>query len=685
MDPGKHLNRLPLAGRVLIATPAIVLGVLMLRYGVDVPFWDEWSVVGLAEAFRLHMLTFGQLFAQYNEHRLFFPRLLILGIDTLAQGNVKWDLAALWLLAVAVLLSVYRLAQQTLAGNRVRLLTATFLASLLIFSPIQYQNWLWGMQVDMLLPMTCLSTALVALYGRRGGWLKLSIAGALATVAGYSYLNGLSGWILLFPAVLQQFKTGPAKLRAALLWIGLAFVNLTAFFYHYRFLGSRPHPGDLVAHLDLVIISFLGFLGSPLSFGTGNAAERAAHFIGAAIILLTVVFVGRFIGVRRRPGMVWRCTPWLTIGSYALATAVIVTLGRATSSSQRLLESRYTSFSIYLLVALIFLWPILFQGPEASPSGWKRWSIEGTIAGIVLLHALTSWFAIGQMKETRTDRLETKACLAFFNLIADSCQTQRLDWDPIVLKQRVESLQRLSFFHPPLVQSADLKLLAGSAEASSYGVFQSLANVGGGFYRAYGWAVLPQRGEPADAVVLSYARSDGAPIAFALADWMNARAGKNPADRAAGWEKWFELPRGAERIQAWAYDALGGRAFLLSGELSVSNAPLANVRFGGEARGFVDAGESKGALTLKGWAVLLNERKPADMVLLTCKQSNAVVAAGQPWEPRPDVVRELGNAIYLKSGWEIPVHPQKLPPDCVITAWAYDAATNEAGILRDLR
>jgi hypothetical protein len=73
------------------------------------------------------------------------------------------------------------------------------------------------------------------------------------------------------------------------------------------------------------------------------------------------------------------------------------------------------------------------------------------------------------------------------------------------------------------------------------------------------------------------------------------------------------------------------------------------------------------------------------MLLLTCGDNNAIVAAGQPWESRPDVVRELGDPRYLKSGWQIKVRPQKLPAGCVAKAWAYDAATNRAGLLRDLR
>ena len=672
------MKRLPIAGLILIASPAIALAILMLRYGVDVPFWDQWWVIALSEALHLHVLTFSQLFAQLNEHRLFFPRVIILAINALSHGNVKWDLAALWLLAAIVLFNVYRLAQKTLEGSAVRLLTTTWLASLLIFSPIQYQNWLWGMQVDMLLPMTCLSTALLALYSSRGPWLKLWIAAALATVAGYSYLNGLSCWVLLIPALLRQFAGRPTKARAFGLWIALAAINLAAFFYQYLFLSTQPRLADLASHAELVAMSFLAFLGSPLAFGTLIDEERLAHLIGFAVVILAGAVCLRFLNLRKQPGIVWRCLPWLTIGAYGLATAVIVTIGRATSSPARLLESRYTSFSIYVLIALVFLWPILFQGPAAAPSGWKRWGPESAAILIVLLQFFTSLFAIGRMRESRIDRLESKACLAFINLLDDPCQTQRLDWDSTFLKQRAQSLQRLDYFHPPLLQSPDLRRIAAPAPLTSnqYGVFESLANMGSGFYRASGSALLPDRGEPADAAVLTYLRADGVPVAFAIADWIGA---------SAEWEKWFQLPSGANRIQAWAFDALAGQAFPMSAGKQASSAPLTNIRFVSDARGFLDTGQGTDALPFKGWAVLVNKQKPADQILLTCGDEHSIVATGQPWQPRPDVARELGDARYLKSGWQISLRPGQLPPGCAVQAWAYDAATNKAGLLRDLR
>ena len=159
------MKQVSIARLILIAFPAIILGFLILHFGVDVPYWDQWSVVGLSEAFHLRILTFEQLFAQYNEDRLFFPRLMLLGINALADGNVKYQMLGTLLLAVLLMFNVFWLARKTLSHKSGWL---AVLASLLIFSPIQYQNWLWGNQLSNLMPIACLTTALAVAYSNRG-------------------------------------------------------------------------------------------------------------------------------------------------------------------------------------------------------------------------------------------------------------------------------------------------------------------------------------------------------------------------------------------------------------------------------------------------------------------------------------------------------------------------------------
>src|SRR5438876_11379636 len=56
---------------------AIMLG-LIAHYGVNVPFWDEWSLVSFFEKAHDHALTFRDFVVQHNEHRIVFPKLIFL-------------------------------------------------------------------------------------------------------------------------------------------------------------------------------------------------------------------------------------------------------------------------------------------------------------------------------------------------------------------------------------------------------------------------------------------------------------------------------------------------------------------------------------------------------------------------------------------------------------------------------
>jgi hypothetical protein len=48
------------------------------------------------------------------------------------------------------------------------------------------------------------------------------------------------------------------------------------------------------------------------------------------------------------------CLPWLLIGSYTLISGVITTVGRVGFGIEQSLSSRYITFSVYLIVALIY-------------------------------------------------------------------------------------------------------------------------------------------------------------------------------------------------------------------------------------------------------------------------------------------------------------------------------------------
>ncbi|NES64149.1 MAG: hypothetical protein F6K24_02230, partial [Okeania sp. SIO2D1] len=92
------------------------------------------------------------------------------------------------------------------------------------------------------------------------------------------------------------------------------------------------------------------------------------------------------------------------------------------------------------------------------------------------------------------------------------------------------------------------------------------------WYFVNGWAFLPERNEPADAIILTYKNQAYNWIIFDVL--MSAQTQRenlvqlfnNPAYLNAGWEQTISgklLPKGQWKISAWAFDAKLGKAYKL--------------------------------------------------------------------------------------------------------------------------
>src|SRR6267142_5943506 len=66
--------------KVLAAVPLLILIWVVARYAIDVPYLDQWDFAPLIDKMYQGQLTFHDLWMQFNEHRIFFPKLIMLGL-----------------------------------------------------------------------------------------------------------------------------------------------------------------------------------------------------------------------------------------------------------------------------------------------------------------------------------------------------------------------------------------------------------------------------------------------------------------------------------------------------------------------------------------------------------------------------------------------------------------------------
>ncbi|PYS67980.1 MAG: hypothetical protein DMF73_17925, partial [Acidobacteria bacterium] len=78
--------------RYLPLTPAIFLAVLIPRYWVDLPQYDEWDSVTFFEHLSQGSLTAGLLFKQANEYRQFFPNVIVVALGWLTRWDIRYDM-----------------------------------------------------------------------------------------------------------------------------------------------------------------------------------------------------------------------------------------------------------------------------------------------------------------------------------------------------------------------------------------------------------------------------------------------------------------------------------------------------------------------------------------------------------------------------------------------------------------
>ncbi|HCF30335.1 MAG TPA: hypothetical protein DEV81_24765 [Cyanobacteria bacterium UBA11049] len=572
----------------LAILPAIFLGILIFMYGVNSPYWDQWVVGNLFIKFHSRSLSFSDLFDQQNESRLFFPRLIFISLAYLTHWDVRYEFWVIFLLACIVSANIYCLSNLTVSGSTLKKLLLATISNLLIFSPIQYENWLWGIQIVVFVPIVCLTTCILVAYSGLSARAKFLICMCLSTVSTYSYANGILCWVLALPVLTLKSRKELAKNRWLLfIWIISFVINAVAYFYNYQKPSYHPSCLEALKHPQQAIHYFLSFLGAPLAFGSDIEPLTAAPIIGLALILLFLASSFYVLKKASSSNLLLLLAGWLTIGWYTIISDIITTLGRVGFGVEQSLSSRYMTFSVYLTISLVYIITIVAE--RLKNKNYLGADTKKIIAQfpvflmtiILVLHLQSSVYGVQLMSQSRSDRLQRKSCLLFMNVLPQECLAKRVFPVLPILKETAPALDKLGYLHPALLKTNKIQDIKVESNLSShYGYFDKLTKANKDVYVASGWAVLPEREETADLVVLTYKKVEGEPIIFAIVDTFNivrqdvAKAFKKQSYSNSGWEKSFDssqMPSGSLKVEAWAFNSDSGKAFHLNSTHVIQN------------------------------------------------------------------------------------------------------------------
>lgn len=457
-------------------SPAILTGVMVDNYAVDIPVWDDFERVPLIEKYENHELSFSFLISAHIEHRILIPRLIILANHLIGDGEMRNEVWVIFLSMLASSACVAILIFRTL-GNSATAWIALLLANLAIFTLMQYQNLCWGIQTGMLLPQMFLCIALATLHSRARLSVKIAIAALASLAASFCFTHGLIVWL----AVLGWFLLDPMglsrKSRLVLLagWT-LLTAGVFAFYFHdltstssqahsyFQEPGKAPPGWDGMTHgqceAGKVVEYVVTLLGSQFSRFVFVPPRYLAPGVGAFQAgLFALLAIGGIAGVlianrnKQEPAVAWRnLLPWLALGGFVVATAIVMALGRAHISVARSMSPRYLSITLYLTVAIIGLAPLIGKMAVAK---WPQVRCFLRPAGLVVagfLVALQGWnqlYGERSLKVWNASRWQSLMTLAFADYSPPTYE-KRLDFDGEITREQVKKLKSFgSFEHLP--------------------------------------------------------------------------------------------------------------------------------------------------------------------------------------------------------------------------------------------
>jgi len=558
----------PLAFGCTLLPPFFLAG-LIFTYSVDLPQWDQWGYVSFFEEFSRGALTFGHLFALANEYRQFFPNLFFVALGWLTRWDVRYEMWALFLVACLISFNVYRLARLTTERMTLRTLLLFFLANALIFSPGQYENWLQGQQLIYYVPIACITTCILVAHSRLPPIVRFFVCACLSTISTFSSANGGLCWIVVLPVLLTASRARiPGRKWFVVAWV-LGFLSNAVLYLHgYDNLWWSSGLLTALANPLQAALYFLGFLGAPLGLEKG----KLAVLFGIFLVLLFATGCVLLKTFRSDSTFVRRTTPWLMIGAYSILTAGMTTIGRLRLGVGQSMNVRYIGYSVYLVVSLIFLVPLMTDKVinETGFSGSRTLARVAAGTAVLLLLWQPVIFAKGiqGMQGMRLKLLQAKASVLLIDLVPDPELASTLYPDLSSLTAEANTLDELGFMRPRLVRSKRVQDFQSDTVGADYGSLDH-GEISGKNYLVSGFASLPYRREAADAVILAYENPNGDCIVFALTHpKLEAKNTGREGRNLQGWEQRVsgdQLPFRPAKLTAWAFDANTAKAFRLSG------------------------------------------------------------------------------------------------------------------------
>lgn len=395
---------------------------------------DEWSMIPIYGRMIDGNLNFADLFAQHNEHRIFFPRMVMLLVERLTSFNTVAEMYLSWALITATVAIIFYMFWRANGGTTDFKTLAYFLPiSLLMFSFRQEEAILWGFACSIYFAILGVVAALFLLDRAISNERFFPFSILCGILASYSFLTGLIVWPAGVIQIVLAIGDRAKRARRFVMW-SLSGLIVTALYLHnYHFPGqaATSHNPFRIAEY------FLAVLGAPFTFEPAYLAASIGAVL--ALIALLVIYQAREAKMLRANAV------WISLIFFVAMSALAATLGRSDLGVSQALSSRYTPITI---LGIIGLYSFAISASRYYKGMGRSFCVHALLT-LVLLGLIVSAGAGWQIgQQTRVERQMAIQVLQNYPTEPDAVIVKYLNPNPTLVREwtRYLKVNRLNVF-----------------------------------------------------------------------------------------------------------------------------------------------------------------------------------------------------------------------------------------------
>ena len=443
---------------LLLILPAVLALLFIKHYAVNVCAWDDIDEARLFDKLYTGHLSFGDLFALHNEHRVFTGRIATLLFGVLTHLN-EVDMCYFSWFLICLTCFVFYLALVRIFKSRETALVALIPIVWVMFSLRQTQNLIQGEASFQIFVILFFLLAIYFLATSTGLRWRFALSVACGVLGTYSMANGLLVWPIGLIVILWIRQSQPKEIRRpylkmAAIWSLVAIAVFISYFINSPGIGGPSKTEFLLQHPLSGLLYFVEAMGSLMYY------KYLAYIAGllllslCAFVLVTIVFQTK---ARLSTALS------LSLILFGVSSAVLLAWARLPFGIEEVLSGRYTTYTNPGIVGL-YLGIISLKTKYMDVKPF----LVGFLTSLIVLGLAVSYITAIQIEAPLYTGIGKWQAYYLSTFRVQSCENMKILYpgDCQVPREGAEVLEkyRLNVFSRPSLKPDDIVPVAGSTE-----------------------------------------------------------------------------------------------------------------------------------------------------------------------------------------------------------------------------